>query len=1121
MDNSITSRIAALNPQQKSELARRLAARPGRNDLHLPFPRDLHEPVRLSYAQERLLIAHEADPLSGRYNTFFAFRLEGRLRVPKLVGAVRQLASRHSALRTRFELRTSGAVQIVREEGDVPLQRVDLTGVPNAEVLATPLARHESTRPFELIGGPVMRALILYIRADLHILVLTVHHIASDRWSAQILSRELMLMYASEQGPALLPPLKFEYADFAAWQRLRVEENLLRPQIEYWRSRLLPPPPALTLGRGVRKETPTTRAKGERISRVLAAELVQELEQLGRSCDATLFMTCLAVFKLLLRRWSGETDIVVGIPVTNRSSVELQRLVGFFLNTVLIRARVPDHCGFPELLARVRSASIEAMANGELPFEVVSEECGSHQHAARVTPYQVLFTLNDLHDPASRLIAGHADEPVSATDIKVTPLFTEVGGIVTGLALHIERNVSRTSCMLEYDSLSLEPAEALILLDTYVTLLEAIARHPQKPLMEHALPSAEQRERELFVWNQTSCAYPADSCLGDLFAAVVRRNPLQIAVEYRGSRLSYSELDEQADELATRLLACGVQVDERVGIFMARSPQFVIAVLGIIKSGAAYVPIDPREPAARVAAMAQDSGMTVLVTVQCHVGALETIAGKVAVLDIEDRRSSSSPSSAKRNVHPLQLAYVIYTSGSTGRPKGVGICHRAVTRLVRNTNYVSFSERDRIGHLSNVMFDAATLEIWGALLNGATLVVLDHENVLPSVPADNELFTPNLTALFLTTSLFNQVALNNPAVLAGVETLLIGGERCDPRICCTVSRSRAHRGILNGYGPTEGTTFTTWFRIDPGEEYPKSVPIGRPLSNTYCYVLDTCMQPLPPRIVGELYIGGDGLARGYWNNPALTAERFVPDPYSGAPGARLYRSGDMVLRLPSGDIDFVGRRDNQVKLRGFRIELEEVRASLREMLPAIEVEIVMREEVPSHAMLVAYLQTSEQLDSRRLREGLRGRLPDYMIPSAYVCIPNFPLTANGKMDYAHLPPPSFADSAYVPPQTPTEKAVALLWEQALGLERLSAEADFFGSGGNSLLAMQLVTAIREQLGAPINLRTFLENSTVAALAHAIDRMAGAMAGELNSAGLSTEEVNVSVGEDADYEVGTL
>ncbi|HEU4594169.1 MAG TPA: amino acid adenylation domain-containing protein, partial [Pyrinomonadaceae bacterium] len=761
---------------------------------------------------------------------------------------------------------------------------------------------------------------------------------------------------------------------------------------------------------------------------------------------------------------------------------ELESLIGFFINSLALRTDLSGAPSFRELLGRVREVTLGAYAHQDVPFEKLVEELQPARSLAHTPLFQVSFVLQN-----------GPRQPLALGGVASTALDINRGTAKFDLALSAREEAEGLCCTFEYNADLFAPETVSRMLGHFEVLLEGIIADPSRRISELPLLSEAERRQLLVEWNRTSTDYPKDECIHQLFEAQAARTPGAVAVVHEGGRLTYAELNARANQLARRLRALGVGPEVSVGICMERSAEMIVGLLGILKAGGAYVPLDPSYPQERLAFMAEDAGVRVLLTRSGMADVLPECGAAVVCLDADwDTIAREGAEDLNVGAVAENLAYVIYTSGSTGVPKGISIVHRAVTRLVCETNYITLSTDDRIAHASNSSFDAATFEIWGALLNGARLVIVNKEVALSPFEMAAAVREQGISVMFLTTALFNQLVAAAPGCFRDVRNLLFGGEAVD------VSRVRAALGdgrparLLHVYGPTESTTFATWYEVGEVAGGAATVPIGRPLSNTQTYVLDEAGRPVPVGVVGELYIGGEGLARDYLRRPELTAERFVPDAFGGVHGARLYRTGDLVRCLRDGSLEFIGRIDQQVKMRGFRIEPGEVEAVLSLHPQVLECVVVAREDAPGERRLVAYVVAAPGavLTPAELRGFGKAKLPEYMIPSAFVLLDELPLNANGKVDRRALPPPeqdgAFDPDGYAAPRTPVEEMLADLWAEVLGVKRPGIRDNFFALGGHSLLATQLVSRLRDIFGIELALRKLFEGPTVEELAQCVE-----------------------------------
>ncbi len=1069
----------------------------------------------LSFAQQRLWFIHRMDPESAAYNLAYPLRLRGALDVRALARSLDDLVARHEALRTVFPAGHGEPVQRVLPPSPRRIPLVDLRRVRDdgREDAARRLAAEEARRPFDLAAGPLLRVLLARLADGEWVLCLTLHHVVGDGWSLGVLVREVNALYAAHTlgEPARLPELAVQYADYAVWQRERLGEGAMQAQLAWWRERLAGAPPVLELPADFPRRPAAAAPAGALPFRV-SGETGAALRALCRREGATPFMALLAAWSLLLSRYAAQDDVVVGSPIAGRTRSELEPLIGFFVNTLALRTDLSGDPSFAALLARVREATLGAYQHQDVPFERLVEELKPARSLSHTPLFQVMFALQNAERGELRL-GGLRAEPLAAADDEARfdltlTLFEDGAGFHGALAYRTDLFAAAT-------------AERM--LEHFGRVLDAAAAHPARPVSAIDLLGEPERER-LARWSGTPSEYPRQS-IHALFAAQAARTPDAVALSWEGGSLTYAELERRAGRLARRLLARGVRTEDRVGVFMERGPELVAALLGILQAGGAYVPLDPAYPAERLAYILADSGVPVLLAQEGLRERIPEFAGEVVMVDgvtphppapsptrgegendtseSEDRQRGDSPPPERGRVaalrppgggdpadapqppvDPENLAYVLYTSGSTGEPRGAEVPHRAVVRLVRGADYARLGPDEVFLQLAPTGFDAATFEIWGALLNGGRLVLPPPGASTVGQLAD-VVAREGVTTLWLTAGLFHLVVDEQPGALAGVRQLLAGGDVLSPAHVARALEALPGTRLVNGYGPTENTTFTCCHAVRADDARRGSIPIGRPIAGTRVHVLDGRMQPVPVGVPGELFAGGAGLARGYRGRPGPTAEKWVPDPFSAEPGARLYRTGDRARWLPGGTLEFLGRTDQQVKVRGFRVEPGETEAALRAHPAVRDAVVLARADLPGDVRLVGYAVPAgaEPVDGAGLRRWLALRLPEHMVPSAVVVLDSLPLTANGKLDRRALPAPAAAGGeGYVPPRDPTEEILAGIWAELLHLERVGIHDDFFALGGHSLLATRTAARVRETFGVDLPLRAYFEAPTVAALA---------------------------------------
>jgi amino acid adenylation domain-containing protein len=1037
------------------------------------------EDAPLSFSQQRLWFLDQLEPGSPFYNGSAAVRLKGRLDVRALERTLSEVERRHESLRTVFAEEGGEARQVVREHAPLALGVEDLRGLPAGEREAESrrLAAEEAARPFDLARGPVWRASLLRLGEEEHVLLLTMHHIVSDGWSAGVLVREMGELYEAyahgEESP--LEELPVQYSDYARWQREWLRGEALERQLSYWRAQLAGAPPVLELPTDrPRPASPSYRGAREHFT--IDAETAEGLRALARAEGATPFMALLAAFDVLLYRYTGQRDIVVGTPVAGRTRSEVEGLVGFFVNTLAVRAAFDSGETFRGVLSRVREACLGAYAHQEAPFEKLVEELRPERHMTHTPLFQVMFAYQS-DVPAETKWAG----------LEVSLERTDNGTSRFDLYLSFE-DAGELRGALEYSRDLYDAATARRMIGHFQTLLAAAVREPGRKVTELPMLGEEERRRQLVGWNETARDYPAHLGVHELFERQAARTPDAVALVCGGESLTYRELNERANQLAHYLRGLGVGPEALVGLLLERSAEMVVAVLGVLKAGGAYVPLDPTHPAERLSFVLEDARAGVLLT-QGSPGEVSPPVG-ARVVDVGacaaelSRLPRENPS---RVAGPDNLAYVIYTSGSTGRPKGVQIVHRAVVNFLHSmARRPGLSSGDVLAAVTTLSFDIAVLELMLPLSVGARVVLVERETATDGERLGERMREVGANVMQATPATWR--LLLQAGWRAGADfTILCGGEAWGRDLAAQLVQDGAR--VWNVYGPTETTIWSTLEEVEHGDA---AITIGRPIDNTQLYILDAEMQPVPVGVVGELYVGGDGLARGYFNRPALTAERFIPDPFADEAGARLYRTGDVARYLPGGAVEYVGRADQQVKVRGFRIEPGEIESVLCEHPAVAEAAVVARDDAAGERQLVAYLtaRPGEAPSAAGLRTHLNGRLPNYMVPSSFVVLDSLPLTPNGKVDRKALPAPDGAaemnGETYLAPRTPTEELVAGVFAEVLGRGLVGAQDDFFELGGHSLLATRAVSRLREALGVELPLRALFESGRVAELAARVE-----------------------------------
>ncbi|HLJ33138.1 MAG TPA: amino acid adenylation domain-containing protein, partial [Ktedonobacteraceae bacterium] len=1094
-----------------------------------------------SFAQERLWFLHQFEPGSYVYNIPTALRLAGSLIFSALWQSMAALVERHETLRTRFVTVDGRPLQSIALDLTIPLPLVDLStsGRDERDALIRRIATDEACRPFDLARGPLVRTTLLRLDSANHILLLTFHHTIADAWSLNICFHELNTLYSAfAHGQSFaLPELPIQYADYAVWQRDAISHHPsdnakaeddeppdrdLTHELAYWKKQLAGTPSVLELPFDHPRPAIQTY-HGAKYQFTLPASLTSALEALCHRQNVTLFMALLAAFATFLSRLTGQQDILVGTPIAGRTQIELEGLIGFFANTLVMRCNVPVDSHFLELLQQVRDLALEAYAHQEIPFDRVVETLQPERSLSYNPIFQVLFSYQNM-PPVSSAATSAA--------LQLEPLDMNVTTSKFDLSLYFSQDAAEQGGLFgefEYNTDLFEEATIARWATHLQTLLTGITAYPRQLLLTLPLLEEAEQQQLLDKWSVTTTLAAPNLCLHQLFEAQVERTPHAIALSTTtGEQITYAEANQRANRLAHYLIKTGVGPEKRVAILLDRSPDSIITILAILKAGGAYVPVDPAYPAERLAYMLADVQVSLLITSSAFLdrlpGTISHYTGSLTVLflDRDAKLVGEEPeTNANSSVCQDNLAYIIFTSGSTGKPKGVGICHRQVTRLFAATGpYYSFTEQDTWTFFHSMAFDFSVWEIWGALLYGGRLVVVPYWVSRSPAEFVALLAREQVTVLNQTPSAFyalqQTIAAQHQAIGLSLRFVIFGGEALDP------ARLRSWMGthadtrpqLVNMYGITETTVHVTSYPLTRDavlatDSTGGASIIGTPLPDLQIYLLDTHMHPVPTGIPGEMYVSGAGLARGYIGHPELTAVRFVPHPFSSEPGARLYKTGDLARFLPDGTFAYQGRADHQVKLRGFRIELGEIETALIEH-PQIQAAAVLLREthVPNvrHGedqtrpaeegqqqsgaptrTLVAYIvpEAAQTPAVQDIRAHLHRLLPEYMIPASFVLLEALPLTPNGKLDRRALPAPASGQPAleksYLAPRTLVEKSLAAIWSQVLGLQKVGIHDNFFELGGDSILSMQIV-ARATAAGLPLTPRHLFQHQSIAQLA---------------------------------------
>ncbi len=1050
------------------------------------------ESFPLSFGQEGLWFLNQLEPNSPAYNISRLLRFKGELNVQALVGGLNRIIERHESLRTRFEIREEKPCQIVTSQSPLVLLVEDLSSLSGAEQRPTVLeiAHAEAERSFDLRQGSLVRARLLRLTATEHVLLLCLHHLICDGWSMPVLFAELEKFYnsACKGAEAQLTELPIQYADYAIWQRERLQGEVLEGQLAYWRRQLSGVEAVLEMPVDrARSAVQSYRGSVERWQ--LSWELTKGLKQLGQQQGASLFMVLVAAFQTLLWRYTGQKDVVVGTAVANRQQPEVENLIGFLVNTLALRSRVEGSESFKDFLTRVKETCLSAYGHQELPFEKLVKELQPERSMAHAPLFQVLLTMQD----------------AARNELNLYQLETQVEVIHNAaskcdLSLYVNHQPSHgLELWLEYNAELLEAVTTKELLLHYERLLEEIVFSPQQRVGDLSFLSSSEKHKLLVDWNLTKTDYPRDSCITKLFEAEAERRPESIALRFGDEQLTYRELNHRANQLARYLCERGVVLEDKVAVMLNRSIDLAMSLLAVLKAGGAYVPLDPEYPQERLSLIVKDAAAKLVITESAFRERTYLDSSRVIVLVEEwEQIRKLEDHNLESPLDANNLAYLIYTSGSTGRPKGVAVSHRNVVRLVKNTNYVELGPEEVLLLLASINFDASTFEIWGSLLNGAMLAIM------PPGPFTMEelgkvIKRYKVTTLWLTAGVFHQMVGERVEDLSSLHQVLAGGDVLSPLHVENFLAKATHSTLINGYGPTENTTFTCTYSIARPASFQTSVPIGRPIANSSAYILNREMHLVPRGVWGELYAGGDGVARCYLNQPELTAASFVPDPFSAERGARLYRTGDLARYLPTGDIEFRGRLDQQVKVRGFRIEPQEIESVLCQHEAVANCVVIAREDVPGDQRLIAYIVPNEcPIETDNLRNYLSEKIPQYMIPTNFVTLAKLPLMTSGKVDRRALPVPEInrAESgSFVAPRGQTEQELVEIWAELLRITPIGVQDNFFDLGGHSLLATQMVSRILRNFAVELKLQDIFNAPTVEGIAALVDSALIEMSGD--------------------------
>ncbi|HEX5886873.1 MAG TPA: amino acid adenylation domain-containing protein, partial [Pyrinomonadaceae bacterium] len=1045
-----------------------------------------HAGQPLSSSQQALWFLHQLAPEDPTYNLAFAARIRGRIDVNRLRNAFQSLIDRHASLRTTFAGVDGEPVQQVLEHSTIYFEEHDASQW-NQAVLDERLLV-EAQRPFDLEHGPLLKVHLFTRDADAPVLLLTTHHIIIDLWSLTVLMHELGILYRAQQlgKPAGLPPITRQNADYVRGQHDLLQSELGQSHRRYWQEKLAGPLPVLALPTD-RPRPPLQTYRGAAHSFRLNAELTKHLKALSKEAHATLYMTLLAAFQTLLYRYTGQHEILVGSPTSGRSRGWLAGLVGYLVNPVVLRANLSTDQPFTDFLKHVRRTVLSAFEHQDYPFALQVKDVQPDRDASRSPVFQVMFALQKSHLRNDQSVAafavGDPDAEIPLGDVVLELVALPQRTARFDLTLLMAEVGEQLGASLEYNTDLFDAGTIERMSQQFECLLESIVTAPRTAVSRLEILSRNDRQL-LAEWNDTKREYPAGKGLHRLFEAQVEQTPSATALVAGLERLTYQELNERANRLAHRLIAAEVCAEDRVGILLQRSPEMVVALLGALKAGGCYVPLDPEYPHERLAFMMHDAGLKVLLTTQQLAESLSLADSGMTLMFVDDESEAAVGNNPEILVDEHQLSHLIYTSGSTGKPKGVAIEHGSSTAFIHWAREV-FDREDLESVLfsTSICFDLSIFEMFVTLSRGGQIVLAGNALQLPEIPAAAE-----VTLINTVPSAMAEL-LRMRAVPDSVRVVNLAGEPLSEELVAEIYATTQVDRVYNLYGPTEDTTYSTYTLLRSGEH----VTIGRPVANTRVYVLDEQCQPVPVGVVGDLYIAGTGLARGYWQRPEMTAEKFIPDSLSGEEGRRLYRTGDKARYLASGKLEFLGRADHQVKLRGYRIELGEIESVLRRNEQVQEAIVVAREHDGEEKRLVAYVvpANSKAPNSSELRAWLRQQLPEFMTPAAFVVLDALPLTPNGKVDRKALPAPDFsnvAEESLTAPRTQIEEVLLGIWANVLGIPQLSIHDNFFELGGHSLLATRLISQMRHELQVEVPLSKVFESPTVARLAEHVEQV---------------------------------
>ncbi|OBQ40690.1 MAG: non-ribosomal peptide synthetase [Anabaena sp. CRKS33] len=1091
-ENSLTN--------QKRDLLKLLLNKKGINlQTEIILPRPNSEPAPLSFSQEQLWFLSQMQD-NTTYNMPLALQISGSLNISVLEQAITEIVRRHEILRTNFQQIEAKNLQVIRPEINISLQVINLDQIPAKQQLQNvqQLINQEIDKIFNLSEDDLFQSTLYQLNQNSYVLLLNMHHIISDGWSTGILLQELSTLYraylAGNKSP--LPDLQIQYADYAIWQKQKFTSEIREKQLNYWKEQLADIPPLLELPTD-KPRPPIQSFRGGIWEFSINSNLSQKIRTLTQQSDATLFMTMLAAFVILLYRYSGQDDILIGSPMAGRNRQEIQSLIGYFVNTVVLRTKLTGNPNFREVLNQVRQVATNAHNYQDIPYNQVVEALNPQRNLSYNPVFQILFDLQ--HSLTDKL---------QLPGLTLQTFLGEHSTSKFDLSLIIEDRDTELIGVWEYSSDLFTQETISRMTENFQTLLNGIVNNPEIPINQLPIISAFEQQQILEKWNNTQQDDPESFCIHELFAQQVIKTPDAIAVKFGNQQLTYTQLNQKANQLANYLQNCGVTSEVLVGLYLERSLDILIAILAILKAGGAYLPLDPKYPQSRLADILDDSQVSIILTQEKLLTSLSSpftpYQGKIILLDrdltIISQQNIEIPSSG---IKPDNLAYVIYTSGSTGKPKGVMITHQNIVNHATSIiDKYQINSHDRILQFTTFIFDVAAEEIFTTWLSGATLIMRPQEMFTNLIEFSQFLGQESLTVVNLPAPYWQEWVLEIDRKVSQIpdslRLVITGSDQVLLEKLALWQKLVAEKGQniqwINAYGLTETTITSTVYQLPVNYQLNTtySVPIGRPIANTEIYILDQNLQLVPIGIPGELHIGGAGLARGYLNRKQLTNEKFISNPIPSSKSSRLYKTGDLARYLPDGNIEFLGRIDDQVKIRGFRIELGEIEAVLAQHSLVKSSAVIVREIQPGNKQLVAYVVTEDHSNIQQdLRSFLKQNLPDYMLPAFFVRLAELPLTPTGKINRRALSALMLElnhETDYILPRHPLEQKLAEIWCQVLGLEKVSVEENFFNLGGHSLATIQIISRIRETLEIDLPLQYLFTEPTIAGLTKVINQL---------------------------------